>query len=146
MAPLLLAEDPTKVGYEHILLLRAAELDDRFLIAVICGIDGFDIFLETNQRHPTAVHAAAAANSAGALKALLSYRGADVNQEARGETPLMTAAKHNAIEAIELLGTIDGIDPNRKVGGRTALIIATEAGATRTREALLAIKGIEPTV
>jgi hypothetical protein len=137
------AEDRRKVEYEHILLIRAAEIDNRLVVSVICAIEGFDPFVETNQRHPTALIAAAASNSVDALSLLMSHQGANVNQESRGETPLIAAAKNNAIEAIDFLGTVPGIEPNKRVGGNTALMIASAAGATETCKALLRLKGID---
>jgi hypothetical protein len=138
------AEDRSVVGYEHILLMRAAEIDDRFLVNVICGIEGFNPFVETNQRYPTALIAAAASNSVDVLRHLVSLRGADVNRESRGETPLIAATKNNALEAIEMLGTVDVLDPNRRVEGRSALMIAREVDAMATCQALLRLKGIDP--
>jgi hypothetical protein len=137
------AEDRTRVAYEHILLIRAAEIDNCFIISVVCAIEGFDPFVETNQPRPTALIAAAASNSVDALRILMSHRGANVNQESHGETPLIAAAKNNAVEAIEFLATMSGIEPNKRLGGKTAFMVASAAATTATCDALRRLKGIE---
>jgi hypothetical protein len=136
-------ENTTDISYEHILLLRVAEINDRFLVHVICGIDGFAPFAETNQRFSTSLHAAAACNSVEVLRALLTFKDADVNLEARGDTPLTIAIKHNAIEVIEALRDVPMIDPNRKADGRTPLMVACGSGSAAACRALTSFEGID---
>jgi hypothetical protein len=144
-AAALKAEDEARVGHENILLIHFAQIDDRFAVNLLVGLDGLDPFLETNQPYSTALHAAAASNSVEALERLLLCSGSDVNFESHGETPLSIAARHNAIEAVKVLAATKGIDPNRRSGGLTPLMIACSAGSIAVCRSLLEIPGIDLT-
>jgi hypothetical protein len=137
------SENTDDIGYEHILFLRAAELNDRCVVNIVKSIEGFTPMAEINQRFPTSLHAAAACNSVEVLRALVTYRAADINREVRADTPLTTAIKHNAIEAIEFLRDVPTIDPNRKAGGCTPLMVACSAGSAAACRVLVTYAGID---
>jgi ankyrin repeat protein len=133
------AENQSKVRYEHVLLIRAAEIDDRFLVNALCNVPDLNVFMETNQRNSTVLHAAAAANAVEVVKRLSQCPGFDVNLECKEETPLVTAVKNNAFEMIEFLASLPGFDVNRKCKGMTPLMIACAAGIPQVVRKLVQI-------
>jgi hypothetical protein len=139
-------ESSDKVTWQHILLLRAAQYNDLFMLRVLGQMEDFDFMVRTSQEFATGLHMAAAHNSVEALRFLLALPGVGVNVSDKCGTPLIVAAKMNAAEAVEALLETAAIDVNAISNDRTALMTACEFGSVAACRALAKGKGIDAAV